>query len=123
MDRQIPASVLAGQAQHQAGDGDVLAGEEVMCDGHGIISGQGVSGRSGEVAADGQVRRSVDEVGQVEPPVVLAMSRLEAALIIRLLLLDTSVEAREVYYRLSAKYVQAGWDHHDILRIRSLSKR
>ena len=106
MDRSIPGHSLAGQAQHSPSSSHPVDRQTVLCDGHGIVRPEGDNRPSQPVEADGQVRPPVDQVGQVEPPVILAMTRKEAGLLINLLALEESDDARALGYRLCAKYGQ-----------------
>ena len=48
-------------------------------------------------------------MGEVEPPVILAMTQKQVGLLINLLVLATDPELAAVRYRLTCKYIQAGY--------------
>lgn len=91
MDRTNPSGRMGGQPPNTPGDEDVVVLPPAVDDHLGVIG-----------AAPDQTPSSL-----VEPPVILVMTRKEALLIVNLLTLVDSDEARSLIYRLCCKYVQS----------------
>lgn len=97
MDRTNPINSVGGQAQDSAGDADMVAGPPLLDDDLGLQ-------RASIIISTGQPADPGLE--SPEPPIILAMTRGEAALLINLLSVDGSDAARSLGYRLCNKYVQ-----------------
>ena len=92
MARRGPNYQMGGQKQDRPSDEDVVVCASAVDDHLGVV---------------GSAPDQPPSQPLVEPPVILAMTRHEALLIVNLLTLVNSDDARSLAYRLCCKYAQS----------------